>query len=327
MPKENNLLQMDVQIAGIEELPQAAVEEEAPSDPIADNPPIPEEKKEVPKMEPPKEEPVGEDLLQDESISLPEKAPDYHPAEEAATAPVADDLPPPELPADVSESPKDEAKEEVPKDDVESVPPLEPEQKKQIKTKPLEPKPKKRNRKALMDTIKNAEKKKAKEESRKRLLEMAEKNSAKRKRNDMFDKMLNKSMSSLKKASGESKTYGNSSGSGLGIGLGDNESVARIINEQIRPYWNVPSGIKDAEKLIIEVELVFNDVGEVIPSSVKIVDEKRYAMDYIFKAAADSARRAILEVGRFRIPRQKLELEKRYRFRFNVADALRGTGG
>jgi hypothetical protein len=327
VPKENNLFQMDVQIAGIEELPQA-VEQEAPSNPILENLPIPEEEKktEIPPIESPKEEFV-KDLLQEEGIPLLEKTPDGHPAEEAATASVEDDLSPPEPRVDVSEFSKNEVKEEAPKADVESVPPLEPEPKKQIKAKPPKPKPKKRDRKALMDTIKNAEKKKAKDENRKKLLEMAEKDSMKRKKDDTFDKMLNKSMGSFKRTSEKNKAYGNSSGLGLGMGLGDNESVARVINEQIRPYWSVPSGIKDAEKLIIEVELVFDDIGEVIPSSVKIVDEKRYAMDYIFKAAADSARRAILEVGRFRIPRQKLELEKRYRFRFNVADALRGTGG
>ncbi|MDR0753625.1 MAG: hypothetical protein LBE95_03080, partial [Holosporaceae bacterium] len=172
---------------------------------------------------------------------------------------------------------------------------------------------------------KNAEKKKV-EKSRKKMLEIAEKASTKRKKDDTFDKMLSGSINNLKKNYGESKTMGGNSGFGYGSDLGGSDSVAHIINEQIRPYWNVPSGIKDAEKLIIEVELVFNDAGEVIPSSIKIVDEKRYAMDYIFKAAADSARRAILEVGRFRIPRQKLKQEKAYRFKFNVADALRGTG-
>jgi hypothetical protein len=316
---------MDVQIAGIEELPQAAVEQEISSNSIPENPLIPEEEKkiEIP-QEPSKEEFVKEDLLKEEKTPSPEKVQNDPSVEETTTAPIADDSPPPEPPADIPE-PKNETKEEPSKTDIEPVPAAEQEPKKQVKAEP--PKLKKRDRKALMDAIKNAEKKKAKENNRKKLLEMAEKDFAKRKRDDTFDKMLNKSMSSFKKTSGESKAYGNNGGSGLGIGLGDNESIAHIINEQIRPYWNVPSGIKDAEKLIIEVELVFDDVGEVIPSSIKIVDEKRYAMDYIFKAAADSARRAILGVGRFRIPRQKLELEKRYRFRFNVADALRGTGG
>jgi hypothetical protein len=50
-------------------------------------------------------------------------------------------------------------------------------------------------------------------------------------------------------------------------------------------------------------------------------------MDYIFKAAADSAKRAILEVKRFMIPRDKLELNREYRLKFNVADALREAGG
>ena len=156
-----------------------------------------------------------------------------------------------------------------------------------------------------------------KEKNRKKILEIAEKASMKRK-DDAFNKMLDGSISNLRRNSSQ----------GLRSGLGNGDSsVAHIINEQIRPYWNVPSGIKDAEKLVIEVELVFNDIGEVIPSSIKIVDEKRYAMDYIFKAAADSARRAILEVGRFRIPRNKLEKEKEYRFKFNVADALSRSGG
>ena len=66
------------------------------------------------------------------------------------------------------------------------------------------------------------------------------------------------------------------------------------------------------------------DNGEVVPSSVKILDEKRYATDYIFRAAADSARRAVLEASPLNVPKDKIEMFRDFTLRFNVKEALGG---
>jgi hypothetical protein len=66
------------------------------------------------------------------------------------------------------------------------------------------------------------------------------------------------------------------------------------------------------------------DSGEIIQSGVKILDERRYVSDYVFRAAADSARRAILETGTLKIPRDKISLFKKFVLRFNLKEALGG---
>ncbi|MDR0632292.1 MAG: hypothetical protein LBF54_03595 [Holosporaceae bacterium] len=325
IPRENDLSLTDVQIASDEELQNILNDYQLES---PQTPPVEEIKQEeIKTIEEIREEIKAEETLKEEPVP---QNPEPKPAEpETKKQEEIIPEPPQEVakePEPITEKQEETAKEEDVKEE-EAVPKLE-----KIEEKPKEEikveekkKPRKRNRKALMETIKRAEKKKAKEKNRKKILEIAEK--ASRKKKDVtFDKMLNGSINDLKKGIGQKRNGGGGSGFTGGTMVGD-ETVARIINDQIKPYWNVPSGIKDAEKLIIEIELQLDSSGEVIPSSVKIVDEKRYAMDYIFKAAADSARRAILEVGRFRIPHEKLEQEKEYRLKFNIADALREAGG
>ena len=100
------------------------------------------------------------------------------------------------------------------------------------------------------------------------------------------------------------------------------EGDAETISSQIYPHWAVPSGIKDAENFVIEIKVNLKDNGEVIPSSVEILDQQRYKSDHIFRAAADSARRAILEASPLSIPRDKIDMFREFIFRFNVKEAL-----
>ena len=60
---------------------------------------------------------------------------------------------------------------------------------------------------------------------------------------------------------------------------------------QISKCWNVPSGIKYAENMAVEIRLVINKDGTVNRASV--VDQGRYNRDTVFQAAADSALRAV----------------------------------
>jgi hypothetical protein len=324
IPRENDLLLTDVQIASDEELQNILddYQQESPQMlPVEDI-----KQEEIKTIEEIKEEIKAEKASQEPVPLNPESEPEPIKQEETIPKPQQEMTKKSEP---IAEKQEETTKEEQTKgEDIreEAVPRLEKvEEKLKEKIKKVEEKPRKRNREALMETIKRAEKKKAKEKNRKKILEIAE-NASKKKKDSAFDKMLSGSIDDLKKGSSQKRNGGSGSGFVSSATMGD-ETVARIINDQIKPYWNVPSGIKDAEKLIIEIELQLDGSGEVIPSSIKIVDEKRYAMDYIFRAAADSARRAILEVGRFRVPREKLEQEKEYRLKFNIADALREAGG
>jgi hypothetical protein len=263
--------------------------------------------------------PMESESVKNEEIVIPESQKETTPSLSQPSPPHQQEQEPePPLPQDVivEEPPPTVPPEEVPLPEKVPEPPVKKEEPKKTT---------KNSRKALLETIKRAEKKKIREKNRQKILEMAEQ-ASKKKKDNAFEKMLNSSIEDLErsrvapaKAAGRIGTAGNGQSTEL--------SVGSLINAQIRPYWNVPSGIKDAEKIVIEIDLRLDGNGEVIPSSVKIIDEKRYAMDYIFKAAADSARRAILEVGRFKIPREMLEYEKEYRLKFDVAEALKNAGG
>lgn len=95
---------------------------------------------------------------------------------------------------------------------------------------------------------------------------------------------------------------------------------AEAIGSQIYRYWAVPAGVKDAEKMIVEIEINVTEGGAVIPSEVKIKDMQRYNSDMIFKAVADSAKRAILQASPLRLPKNKRF--KSFTFRFNLKKAL-----
>ena len=172
----------------------------------------------------------------------------------------------------------------------------------------------------MIDVIKKAEKAKKKKDHRKKLRDLADRE-ATRKNDADFEKMLDENSSGGKpNGSGRGK---NGTGAGaFGTGNGITESDYEVVSSQIYPHWVVPSGVRDAENIIIEIRIELGDNGEVIPSSIKIVDEKKYATDHVFRAAADSARRAILQASPLSIPREKMDLFREITLRFNLKEAL-----
>jgi hypothetical protein len=75
--------------------------------------------------------------------------------------------------------------------------------------------------------------------------------------------------------------------------LSDNLTISELdsLKYQIAQCWNVPTGIKYAENLAVEIRVVINPDGTVNRTSV--VDQGRYNRDQAFRAAADSAVRAL----------------------------------
>lgn len=191
------------------------------------------------------------------------------------------------------------------------------------KSKKKDKKSSSKKKRKLDNVIKRVEKEQKQKNRRKKMLDLAEKaEKAAQKKNNV-------ARSGNLDASGED---GNSKGSGrgdsgngvgaFGVGTALVESDYEIISSQIYPYWVVSSGVKDAENIIIEIHIELGDNGEVIPYSIKIIDEKRYATDQIFRAAVDSARRAILQASPLSIPKEKLEAFKSITLRFNLKEAL-----
>ena len=65
-----------------------------------------------------------------------------------------------------------------------------------------------------------------------------------------------------------------------------------LVRQQIRECWNLPAGAKEAENLSIEIRMVMNPDGTV--RQARILDQGRLQGDPFFRAAAESALRAVL---------------------------------
>ncbi|MDR3186944.1 MAG: hypothetical protein LBT63_00730 [Holosporaceae bacterium] len=292
-PQKSDLLLMDVELAGEGELRDTLnrrPEESPPSEeiPPEQEPPEPAEAK----PEEPKE-PAQENAEPEEKVEEPGAEEEIPPVQE-------DDA------GKKAENPKEE-----PVPQINEEPTIEEKK----------PSVKRRDKKAMLEIIKKAEKQIAKAKARKKLLEIVH-DTSKKKRDEDFDKMLNKSIKDMRKNAGNGKRGNGRGGTGSGVGL--SEGDYEMISSQIYPHWAVPSGVRDAENIIIEIRVQIRDNGQVVPSSIKILDERRYATDYVFRAAADSARRAILEASPLKIPRDKVDLFRDFILRFNLKEALGG---
>ena len=76
--------------------------------------------------------------------------------------------------------------------------------------------------------------------------------------------------------------------------LGDKVTMTELdlLRQQLSRCWNLPAGAQDAQDLRIEVRIQVNPDRTV--RGTEIVDQGRYARDGFFRAAADSARRAVV---------------------------------
>ncbi|MDR1335040.1 MAG: TonB C-terminal domain-containing protein [Holosporaceae bacterium] len=206
------------------------------------------------------------------------------------------------------------------------------EQKKKEQEEKREQRIKKKNkiRKELINIISESEKAKKKNENRKKIQNIAAQMSGsnKSKERSQSDHAFEKTISdSLKNFNGTSAGRGDGvgnigqSGNGFGMAGGLSENEYNMISAQIKPHWVVPSGIRGADSLIIEIRIKLGDNGEVIPSELMVVNEERYATDPVFRAAADGARRAILEASPLSLPPNKTELFREFIFAFDVGKA------
>jgi hypothetical protein len=63
-----------------------------------------------------------------------------------------------------------------------------------------------------------------------------------------------------------------------------------LVREQIAHCWNINAGARDAKDLVVEIRAAVQPDGTV--SQATIVDQSRANSDPMFRAAAESARRA-----------------------------------
>lgn len=91
---------------------------------------------------------------------------------------------------------------------------------------------------------------------------------------------------------------------------------------QLAKCWNVPTGARYAEDLIVDLRLVINPDRTV--QSAKVVDTGRYNRDSFFRAAADSALRAVRNpaCSPLELPPEKYQEWRYLRLTFNPSSML-----
>ena len=92
------------------------------------------------------------------------------------------------------------------------------------------------------------------------------------------------------------------------------------VRQQIERCWNVPAGAKDAKDLVVDIHVTLNEDGSV--RSARIVDQARLNRDTFFRAAAESAYRAIFLCSPLHLPADKYSLWQDMTLSFNPSQIL-----
>lgn len=94
------------------------------------------------------------------------------------------------------------------------------------------------------------------------------------------------------------------------------------IRSQIEQCWNIPAGARDARDLVVDISVVMNPDGTVRQAT--IVQRSRMSRDSFYRAAAESALRAVLnpDCSPLRLPPQKYNQWKVFTLSFNPREAF-----
>lgn len=100
------------------------------------------------------------------------------------------------------------------------------------------------------------------------------------------------------------------------------ERLKQMIRQQIQPCWSPPVGAAGAEDLAITIFIRVDQRGFV--REAKVVDAPAMAFSTYVQAAADAARRAVLNprCQPFQLPQNRYDLWKEIRFNFDPRDML-----
>ena len=98
--------------------------------------------------------------------------------------------------------------------------------------------------------------------------------------------------------------------------------LRQLIRRQVGQCWNPPVGAQNAEDLIVTVLIRLDPQGVVREATV--VDAPLMGLDRYFQAAAEAARRAVLNAKcqPFELPADKYEIWKEIRFNFDPSKML-----
>ena len=89
-----------------------------------------------------------------------------------------------------------------------------------------------------------------------------------------------------------------------------------ILRNHVRQCWNAPYAANELNK-IINLKIFTNPDGSVV--NVQIIDVAFYKKDPVYRAAADSARRAVRDCSPLPLPKNKYDLFKIFTFNFDTS--------
>ena len=100
------------------------------------------------------------------------------------------------------------------------------------------------------------------------------------------------------------------------------DAIRMALNRQFAECWNLMAGARYAEDIVVKIRLVINPDRSV--QSARVADQWRYNSDSFYKAATDSALRALEHpnCAVLDLPADKYELWKDMIFNFNPAAQL-----
>ena len=97
-------------------------------------------------------------------------------------------------------------------------------------------------------------------------------------------------------------------------------SELHALRRQLYDCWIVPAGAREAKNLIVDIHVSVNPDGTVL--NAKVADSGRMRADEFFRAAAESALRAVLRCSPLRLPPNKYEQWKTMTLTFDPKQAL-----
>ena len=100
------------------------------------------------------------------------------------------------------------------------------------------------------------------------------------------------------------------------------ERLKQLIRQQIEPCWSPPVGAAGAENLAVTIFIRVDPRGFV--SEARVIDAPNMALNSYVQAAADAARRAVLNprCQPFTLPKNRYDLWKEIRFNFDPRQML-----
>ena len=95
------------------------------------------------------------------------------------------------------------------------------------------------------------------------------------------------------------------------------------VKQQIKPCWNIPGGLKGAQKMKISIRIRLKRDGSLL-GSPRVVDTVRLGQDELFKVMAESAVRALLNprCSPFKLPLKDYKFWKDIILNFDPSEAL-----